>query len=232
MHNKKLHDSGVIDISLALGPHTPVFPGDPPFERQVHGSLAQEHPFELSSLRLSAHAGTHLDSPSHFIKGGAAIDQAPPGAFLLPARVVRSDGDMVLARDLGAIPTQPGRAILFRTRNSLSGLSREPGYHPDYVYLSLEAAQRCLELGAPLVGLDYLSLDRHGDQGYPVHRLLLSAGCFILEGLDLAEAPPGDYGLICLPLNIQGGEASPVRAVLAPLDEKGRLSLTLGPAFY
>jgi len=36
----------------------------------------------------------------------------------------------------------------------------------------------------------------------------------ILEGINLAKVPEGDYTLIALPLKIKGAEASPVRAVL------------------
>jgi arylformamidase len=222
----------LIDISLPLGEDTPVFPGDPPFERQIQQRIGKDNAFELSSLRLGAHAGTHIDSPSHFMRDGHSLDQAKLESFILPAQVVQSDHDTVQASDLDSVSAQPGRAILFRTRNSLTGLNRKPGYKSAYVYLTLQAAQRCLEMGAPLVGIDYLSVDRDGDPAYPVHRLLLSAGCLILEGLELSRAAPGKYGLFCLPLNIAGAEASPVRAVLVPPDENGRLSLTFGPAFY
>ncbi len=232
MSRAKPEAARLIDISLPLGPETPVYPGDPPFERRVVCAPDPGHPFELSSLRMSAHTGTHLDAPKHFIAGGRALDQATPSAFILPAKVIESDNPAVLEEDLADILPQPGRAILFRTRNSVSGLNKRQAFSPDYVYVSLEAARRCLALGAPLVGLDYLSVDRHGDDNYPVHQMLLGAGCFVLEGLDLEAAQPGEYLLICLPLNIQGGEASPVRAVLASPAEIHRLSLTLGSNIY
>lgn len=206
--------SDIIDISIPLDPQTPVYPGDPPFERMVHCDHNQGHPFELSSLHFSAHAGTHIDAPKHFVAHGRTLDQSVPGSFMLPAKVIQANGPVVLARDLADTPPHTGRAIIFRTNNSSSGLAGRPGYSSEYVYLSSEAAQACLELGAPLVGIDYLSVDRHNDEYYPVHKLLLGAGCFILEGLDLAGARPGDYLLVCLPLKIKGGEASPVRAVL------------------
>lgn len=232
MNSKSFDGLDVIDISMPLGPRTPVYPGDPPFERRVLCSQSQGQAFELSSLHLSAHAGTHIETPKHFIPDGQTLDQAKPGSFILPVKVIQVSGPVVLESDLAGTQPQTGRALIFRTRNSSSGLTRQPGYHSDYAHLSLEAAQRCLELGAPLVGLDYLSVDRHGDETYPVHKLLLGSGCYLLEGLDLADAQPGDYLLICLPLNIEGGEASPVRAVLAPHSEIIRLSLTLEGAIY
>jgi arylformamidase len=47
-----------------------------------------------------------------------------------------------------------------------------------------------------------------------VHRLLLTAGVVIVEGLDLAAVEPGEYQLVCLPLRITGGDGAPARAVL------------------
>ncbi|KMY68259.1 hypothetical protein AAU61_00665 [Desulfocarbo indianensis] len=221
-----------IDISSELSPQTPVYPGDPAFERRPRCDTAAGHPFELSSLSLSAHAGAHLDAPRHFFEGARTIDGFPPESFFLAATVVAAAGAAVTPEDLSQTPPRPGGALLFRTRNSLAGWRPHPNYRKDYAYLSLAAARRCLELGAALVGIDYLSVDRHGDEAYPVHRLLLGAGRLILEGLDLSAAPPGDYGLICLPLKIRAGEASPVRALLVPPDETGRISLTFGPGIH
>ncbi len=215
----------LIDISRPLGPRTPVFPGDQPFERRVTCARGEGRPYESSCLVLSAHAGTHLDAPSHFLAGGASLDRLPLASFVLPARVVEAGGPVVTPADLAGLPPRPGRALLFRTRKPPGAAGR-----PDRGWLESAAARRCLELGAPLVGIDQLSVDRPGDEDFPVHHLLLGAGCLILEGLDLAAAPAGDYGLVCLPLGIAGGEASPVRAVLVPPGEHGRPVLTFNPA--
>ena len=44
------------------------------------------------------------------------------------------------------------------------------------------------------------------------------AGMAILEGLVLDAADEGRYEIIALPLKIEGADASPVRAVLRPLN--------------
>ena len=66
-----------------------------------------------------------------------------------------------------------------------------------------------------MVGLDYLSVDRFGDDAYPAHRALLGGGVLILEGIDLSGVEEGAYMLYALPLKIEAGDGSPVRAVLA-----------------
>jgi len=47
-----------------------------------------------------------------------------------------------------------------------------------------------------------------------VHRILLGAGVFVIEGLDLRAAAPGRYTLVCLPLNFPDLDGAPARAIL------------------
>jgi arylformamidase len=46
------------------------------------------------------------------------------------------------------------------------------------------------------------------------HTALLKDGIVILEGLDLSDAAPGIYTLVCLPLRLEGVDGAPARAVL------------------
>ena len=70
--------------------------------------------------------------------------------------------------------------------------------------------------GIKLVGIDYLSIEKGGSPGHPVHVALLEKEIVILEGVDLREVPPGDYEIVCLPLKYEGGrgDGSPARTVL------------------
>ncbi len=36
----------------------------------------------------------------------------------------------------------------------------------------------------------------------------------VVEGLNLAGVPPGEYTLVCLPLKLKGADGAPARAVL------------------
>ncbi len=67
-----------------------------------------------------------------------------------------------------------------------------------------------------LVGIDYLSIEKSGSPGHPVHVELLSNEVVILEGVDLRKVEPGDYDIICLPLKYRGGngDGSPARTFL------------------
>ena len=49
------------------------------------------------------------------------------------------------------------------------------------------------------------------------HQILLGAGLYLIEGLNLTAVKAGDYNLVCLPLKLMDAEGSPVRAILQPL---------------
>lgn len=205
----------VYDISLILGEGSATYPGDSPYSRHIDSSIAAGADYNLSTLKLSAHAGTHIDSPAHFIEDAKTLDQYPINGFIRQARVVFvKDGESVKPQDFEDINLKKGDAVLFKTQNSLCGLSSNSLFSEEFVYLSQEAAELCVDMGLSLVGIDYISIDRYGDDTEPVHLMLLKNDVLILEGIDLKDVPPGRYVLIVLPLRIKGGEAAPARAIL------------------
>ncbi len=207
-----------IDISVRVAPDVPVWPGDPPAELCAlaeHG----ESGHHLSWLGMTVHTGTHLDAPFHFLENGKRLPEFGLESFFLRAKVLHyRSAEPVPARWLAAQDLNGAEAALFRTRNSEWWRSGDRSFHEDYVALTGPAAQRLAERGLRLVGIDYLSVDPFNSTDFPAHRALLGAGSLILETIRLDAVPPGDYGLVCLPLLLSAPDAAPARAVLLPLD--------------
>jgi len=205
----------IYDISVLLGRESIVFPNDMPYSRDLTLTIEDSGICNVSKLVLSAHSGTHIDAPSHFIPNAKSIDQYPVQEFIFPARVVNiEDKESIKPAELENLDIEQGDALLFRTYNSISGQCSNGVFTEKFVYLSAEAATFCAEKKASLVGIDYATIERYGDEASPAHRTLLGNGILILEGINLREVPPGEYTLFCLPLKIEGGEGSPVRAIL------------------
>jgi arylformamidase len=202
------------DISVPLG-EVSAYGDDLPFDRQIVSTI-EEAGYALSNLSLSSHAGTHLDAPAHLIPGGKTLDQYSVERFILPAQVVEVQELKCIHQESlrEVVPGREDYALLFKTQNSLQGLLNEREFCQEFVYLSAEAAGMAAQMGAKLVGIDYLSVDSYDDLSLPAHRILLEHDVLILEGIDLGGVPHGRYTLICLPLKIKGGEAAPARAVL------------------
>jgi len=205
----------IYDISVMLGRESIDYPGDAPYSRKVMCAIRDGAPFELSRLAMSAHSGTHIDFPAHFVLNGKTQDQCDISDFILTAQVVEiEDAEAIRPAELQHLDINPNEALLFKTENSRRGLCKSGGFSDGYVHLSPEAAEFCVDKKVSLIGLDYITIEKHGDDTFPAHRKILGNNISVLEGIDLENVPSGTYTLICLPLKIKGGEASPVRAVL------------------
>ena len=88
----------------------------------------------------------------------------------------------------------------------------------DFVAISESGALHLAEAGVRTVGVDYLSVAGFHDDGVRIHRVLLEAGIWLIEGLDLSAVRAGRYEMICLPVKLHESDGAPARALLRPLD--------------
>jgi len=203
------------DISLPISSDLPVWPGDPPFERNLIDSIARGGQTNTSFLAMSAHMGTHIDAPDHFLGNGRTIENLPLNILTGRVYVLHLPAaDLITAAMLAQADIPPRtRRILFKTRNSELWKQKEKNFQTDFVALAPDAAEYLVEHGFKLVGIDYLSIAPY-DNGRPTHQILLRAGIVIVEGLDLSAVSPGRYTLHCLPLKLVGSDGAPARAIL------------------
>jgi arylformamidase len=210
-------ETGWIDVSIPLRNGMVQWPGDTGFHAERVCDMTAGGTCNLSRAALSMHAGTHVDAPLHFIADGAGVDRMPIDAMIGPARVLGIDDPVsIKPAELERHDIHPGERILFKTRNS-PRLWQTDEFTPDYVHISHAGAQLLVEHRVRTVGIDYLSVGAFEGDGDAVHRALLAAGIWIIEGLNLSAVTPGEYELVCLPLRYQGGDGAPARAVLRPL---------------
>lgn len=167
--------------------------------------------------RHGVHSGTHIDSPVHFISDAAGLDEMPLAATMGEARVIEIEHPReITAGELSKHLLQTGDRVLFRTSNSARcWQARE--FVEDFVYISEQAAAHLAEAGVQTVGIDYLSVGGYHANGAKIHRILLEAGIWIIEGLDLSSVPGGTYEMICLPVKLHGCDGGPARAILRPI---------------
>jgi len=207
----------VIDVSLPVGPNLLVWPGDPDVEIARRASLAAGDHANVSEIRMGTHTGTHIDAPVHFIEDAAGIDAVPVETLVGPAVVedLRDWSKPIGPEELDRLGVPAGtERLLLRTASS-ELWRRLPVAFPDaYAHLTPEGAAWIVERRIRLVGVDFLSIERKGAEGHPVHVALLSNDVVIVEGLDLGDVEPGPYTLAALPLRIAGGDGAPARVVL------------------
>jgi len=201
------------DISSTIVSGMTVWPGD---EEVVIDRCEHEGNTRLSTITMSAHAGSHVDSPVHLFPGAPGIDCLGLDVLVGLARVCQlGDVKTIDNSVLGGIDLQGVTRLLLGTKNSAQ--QGQDGFRRDYVSMTPDAAQYLVERGIVLVAIDGLSVDCYDTEDYPVHRVLLSAGVAVVEGVNLTGVPAGDYELICLPLKIAGGDGAPARVILREL---------------
>jgi arylformamidase len=211
----------IYDISVPLSSTTPTYPGDPGIEIKLSKNLAAGDVANVSHMDFGLHSGTHVDAPAHFIEGGAKVDSMSLQILIGEAEVVEVPEDIkVIDKDFVAANCIRGaQRVLFKTRNSSFWNSPQDGFRADYTYLDSGAAERLVESGIKLVGIDYISIERFDTQSHETHHILLGNDVIVLEGLDLRAVSAGLYELICLPLKIAdgAGDGAPARTVLRTL---------------
>jgi len=217
-------DLDYIDLTHRMRAGMPVWPTHPHYCQEVvesfdRGDVACNH-----ALCMSEHTGTHFDAPLHFVPGGRSIADVPVERFF--GRMVRIDArDIPPATALGAEAIRdfedrhgaiaPGDAVFFHFGWDRFWSDPQQGHRvlEDWPGLSREASLLLVERRVRIVGTDCLSIDRFGSSDFPAHNILLGADILVGENFaNLGLLPPVCY-LVTLPLAIEGGSGSPLRAV-------------------
>ena len=206
--------SGLIDISPPISAAIAVWPGDVPYKREVAYDMRDGAHMTLSAIHTTLHLGAHADAPNHYAKDGHGIgaqDLAPYYGACQVVHLQLAAGARIYPSDIQAPITQP--RVLFCT-----GSFPDPDrFNEDYVSLSPELVHWLDDKGVRLVGIDTPSVDPFASKALESHNALADTHMANLEGLVLSHVEAGEYQLIALPLPLQHADASPVRAVLAPL---------------
>jgi arylformamidase len=203
----------LIDVSVPLDPNLPCYPGNTPFRLELIKQIARGDSSNVSTLHMSAHAGTHVDAPRHFFDDGAGVDGLPLEMLVGRARVVEVGSPRGIGADeLAALDLSADSRVLIKSSNSR--LWGSPDFHTDYAGVTETGARYLVDHGIKVVGVDYLSVEEFRKPGSPAHHVLLSAGTIVIEGLNLVEVDPGVYEMFCLPLRVVGSDGAPARVVL------------------
>ncbi len=219
-HTRQFKGSGfemkskIYDLTPKISPRLGVFPGDQSFQRNVALSMKKGAHLELSSLTTTVHLGAHADAPSHYHVTGQDISQRPLNRYLGKAQVVRVKG---LGPKERVRPEHVARKIEAPRVLIDTGTFPDPeNWNSDFAAFSPELLDWLSGQGVKLVGIDTPSVDPEDSKALEAHQALYRGDFAVLEGLALNGVPEGIYTLIALPLPIEEGDASPVRAILTP----------------
>jgi len=207
--------SMIWDISPAITPAIPVWPGDTTFEGTRIATIGPECPVNIGRLTMSTHTGSHADGPWHYHADGKPIGEVDLTTYLGPCRVIHCQSTMgAISPDhirhrLAGCPPR----VLIRTYDRAPQTVWDSQFRP----VQAETIDLLAASGVKLIGVDTASLDPETSKTMDAHHRIFAHSMAILEGLILDEVAEGDYELIALPLKLTTLDASPVRAILRAL---------------
>lgn len=202
----------LIDLTHTFRQDMPVYPGDPLPRFEQTASIDREN-FNAYCLCTGMHVGTHIDAPLHMIADGKFICDMPAQQFFGRGRLIDARGrDAVTADLLKTAHVRRGDIVLV-----LTGWYHRFGdaaYYRDYPEVAAGFAQRLVQVGAAMLGLDTPSPDR---PPFEIHKILLSEQVLIIENLTNLEALVGidAFDVIALPAKLQC-DAAPARVIAVP----------------
>ena len=224
----------IVDLTHTIVAGMPMWPGapDPVIERVADYDSAG---YRLHTFEMIENTGTHVDVPSHFIKGGRSISDFAASELVVPAAVIdvrtqaKSDPDYTLSAedvrrweaDHGTI--QAGNLVILHTgwgkkfgstdeyRNQDSdGVMHFPGFGED-------AATLLVKRGVVGIGIDTLSLDPGNSTTFAVHGVMLGNDKYQIENLANLEHLPATGAMVIVGvMRIKDVSQAPAR-VLAML---------------
>ena len=169
--------------------------------------------FAIDLITMVGNTGTYLDSPFHRYADGKDLSQLELESLAnLDCVVVRATSRSQRAiSDLPGDVELRGKAVLFHT--GWDAYWRTDEYFEGHPYLTGELAQRLVEAGAALVGIDSLNIDNTENGERPVHSTLLGADIPIVEHLrGLGALPDRGARFYAVPVKVKGMGTFPVRA--------------------
>jgi arylformamidase len=203
----------LIDVSVSIDSNLATYPGNTPFTLEAIKRLVRGDSSNVSTLHLSAHAGTHVDAPRHFFDDGGGVEALPLEMLCGRTRVIElTTRRSVTAEDLAPFDLSEDVRLLLKTHNSRLWGTRE--FHTDFIGVTEGGARFLVDRGVKVLGIDYLSVEQYKTPGAPAHHVLLGGGTIVIEGLNLRDVDPGIYEMFCLPLPVVGSDGAPARVVL------------------
>lgn len=199
-----------IDISQTLQDDIAHWPEDTPFSFELPVTKDKDSPVNIGRVTTSSHIGTHIDAPRHFDDDGETVEALDINRYIGDATIIEVAGDKKITREMLEGHEIYGTILLLKTTDTAD----EGTFPKEVATLDLEAVGYLATLGIKLFGVDVPSVDDIDSKTLEVHHTLYQHDIMIIENVKLEDVEQGYYDFIALPLNIKGGDGSPVRAAV------------------
>lgn len=217
----------LIDLTHTLTPAITGYDPGPCFALSTqcdYKDCTSPNVFRVQKIECMACAGTHMDAPSHAIEGGETIEMLDLKDLVTNFVVIFNNTEptedfvfmpesvLQFEKEHGTIT--PDTFVIFHSGWDKRWKTPEK-YRNDLKFPSVhvETAKLLMERNISGIGIDTLSADSGGID-FPVHRVILGAGKYLVENIANAkELPPVGDKIMIMPMKIEGGTEAPIRLV-------------------
>lgn len=217
----------IVDLTHEISPQIPTFDGGCGFELRMttdYKDCKEPNLFRVYEVKFRSGIGTHIDSPAHCIPGGDTIEKMKLEDLITDCIVIRTKDQT--SEDY---PITPNLIEEFETKNGKIAENTfvifQTGWEkfwatPDqyvnnhkYPYVHEDTARLLMSRNISGIGVDTLSADS-GTEDFPVHRIILGQGKYLVENIANAGMLP-EIGakIFVMPLKMKDATESPVRLV-------------------
>lgn len=218
-----------LDLSHVLHEGATRAPGVPAPEIEISGWPLPCPPGPLgqpavaiTTSRLPAHFGTHVDAQNHLFDGGKPMEAYEIDRFVGPAAFVdlrHVENREITVADLEESSlAHTGESIVFLVFGRSKFFGVDTDRYLDQPWFSVDAAQWLVDRGTTLLGMDLLTPDLPAAQrpegfDFPIHRALLGADVLVLEnaGGAIEQCLGRQAEVVCAPLRVKGADGGHVR---------------------
>lgn len=169
--------------------------------------------YNVSSLYLSTHTGTHIDVPRHIFENGYTLDEFDTKKFIGNAYIID-------CRNLGVIDLE----VLEKYKDNIlicdylilktgwENYFNSDKYFLGYPTLTYEASNFLGNIKSLTgIGIDCISIDSENSEDLFNHKNLLSKNKIIIENLCNLDSLDNLFEVIIAPLKIAQGDGAPTR---------------------
>ena len=167
--------------------------------------------YNVSSLYLSTHTGTHIDVPKHIFEDGYTLDDFDTKEFIGNAYII--DCRHLSVIDLEVLEKYKDNILKYDYLILKTGWERyfnSEKYFLDYPALTCEASNFLGNIKSLTgIGTDCISIDSEKNEELYNHKNLLSKNKIIIENLCNLDVLDNSFEIIIAPLKIAEGDGAP-----------------------
>ncbi len=217
----------IIDLTHTIHSDIPGWDGSCGFKMDMvldYKDCAEPYVFRKHEIQTPSGIGTHIDSPSHCAPGGKTVSDLDIDNLVTECIVIKnteSDNENYIFMPESILEFEekngkikPNTFVIFYTTWNKYWESPEK-YINNHKFPSVHesTAKLLLERDISGIGIDTLSADT-GEYGFPVHKMILGAGKYLVENIANANMlPEKGCEVFILPMKIKDAAESPVRMV-------------------